>query len=60
MLLSMKPGLTGYWQVNGRSNVGYPERVDVELEYVARWSIWLDLEILLKTPAAVLRRDGAH
>lgn len=60
LFLSAKPGLTGYWQVSGRSNVGYPERVDIELEYVVRWSLWLDLMILLKTPFAVLRRDGAY
>jgi exopolysaccharide biosynthesis polyprenyl glycosylphosphotransferase len=58
--LSVKPGVTGYWQVGGRSGVGYPERVDVELFYVYNQSIMLDLKILFKTVAAVLKRDGAY
>lgn len=58
--LSVKPGITGYWQVSGRSGVGYPERIDLELYYVYNQSIVMDIKILLKTIATVLRRDGAY
>jgi len=58
--LSLKPGITGAWQVNGRSDVGYPDRVDIELEYVRKWSLGRDLWILLRTFPAVLNRRGAH
>ena len=57
--LSLKPGITGAWQVNGRSSLGYPDRVGVELEYVRNWSLSGDLAILLKTIPAVLIRRGA-
>ena len=57
--LSVKPGMTGYWQVCGRSNVGYPERVDLELYYVRRKSLMFDLLIILKTIPSVLKKDGA-
>ncbi|RUS45378.1 sugar transferase [Cohnella sp. AR92] len=59
-LLSVKPGITGYWQVSGRSNVGYPERVDLELYYVNNQSLLFDLKILLRTVWIVLLRRGAH
>jgi len=58
--LSLKPGMTGAWQINGRSDVGYPHRADIELEYVQNWSLGGDLWILLKTIPAVLGRRGAH
>jgi len=58
--LSVKPGVTGYWQVSGRSGVGYPERVDLELYYVYNQSIVMDIKILLKTVVSVLLRDGAY
>lgn len=58
--LSVKPGVTGYWQVSGRSNVFYPERVDVELYYVFNRSLILDIKILLKTVLQVLIRKGAY
>lgn len=57
--LSVKPGVTGYWQVSGRSDVHYPERVDVELFYVYNQSLWLDLKILIKTIQVVLLKKGA-
>lgn len=60
VFLSLKPGMTGAWQVNGRSKVGYPHRADIELEYVRKWSIALDLTILVKTVPAVVGRWGAH
>lgn len=58
--LSVKPGLTGYWQTSGRSNVGYPERVDIELYYVYNQSLKLEFQILLKTIIQVLQRKGAY
>jgi exopolysaccharide production protein ExoY len=58
--LSVKPGITGYWQVSGRSNIGYPERVDLELYYVYNKSIWLDIKILILTVFLVLARKGAY
>jgi exopolysaccharide production protein ExoY len=58
--LSVKPGLTGYWQVSGRSDVGYPERVDLELYYVYNVSLWLDIKILLLTVRDVLVGRGAY
>ncbi len=57
--LSVRPGITGAWQVNGRSTIDYPDRVDIDAEYVQRWSVWLDLKILVKTPIAVLSTRGA-
>jgi exopolysaccharide production protein ExoY len=57
---AVKPGITGWWQVNGRSGVGYPERVDLDREYAASWTFWLDVQILLRTPMTVLRARGAH
>lgn len=58
--LSVKPGMTGYWQVSGRSNVGYPERVNLELYYVYNSSLILDLKIIIKTILLVLLRKGAY
>lgn len=58
--LSVKPGVTGYWQVSGRSEVMYPERVDLELFYVYNQSFLLDLTILLKTVAVVFLKKGAY
>ncbi|MED3964056.1 sugar transferase [Niallia taxi] len=59
-LLSVKPGITGYWQVSGRSNVGYPERVDLELFYIYNQSLLLDLKILVMTVLIVFLRRGAY
>lgn len=58
--LSVKPGITGDWQVNGRSDVGYPDRAHREVEYIRTWSLSRDLAILLRTAGAVLRRQGAY
>jgi exopolysaccharide biosynthesis polyprenyl glycosylphosphotransferase len=58
--LSMKPGLTCLWQVNGRSNVSFDHWVRMDLEYIDRWSLGLDLKILLKTIPAVLKGAGAY
>jgi lipopolysaccharide/colanic/teichoic acid biosynthesis glycosyltransferase len=58
-LLSAKPGLTGYWQVNGRQEVGYKHRVEMDVYYIQHWSLLLDLRILLRTPWKVLKGEGA-
>jgi lipopolysaccharide/colanic/teichoic acid biosynthesis glycosyltransferase len=60
LLISMKPGLTGYWQVNGRQAVNYEERVRMDVHYINNWSFLMDLIILLKTPYAVIKREGAY
>lgn len=59
LLLSVKPGLTGLWQVTGRSNLAYPERSFVELKYATTASIWKDICIILRTPAAIISGRGA-
>lgn len=59
-LLTVKPGLTGPWQVHGRSDLPYPERVRLSMQYIRNWTIWLDIEILLKTVVVVVRRRGAY
>ena len=56
---SVKPGMTGYWQVRGRQNVSYEERVAMDAHYVDTWSLGLDLKILAETPATVLKKVGA-
>jgi exopolysaccharide production protein ExoY len=58
--LSVKPGVTGYWQVCGRSEVGYPERVNLELYYVYNQSIIFDIKILIQTISIVLFKKGAY
>jgi lipopolysaccharide/colanic/teichoic acid biosynthesis glycosyltransferase len=58
--LSMKPGITGLWQTSGRSNVGFAEWMRMDQEYVDRWSLGLDLRLLLATIPAVLSRRGAR
>jgi lipopolysaccharide/colanic/teichoic acid biosynthesis glycosyltransferase len=57
--LSVKPGLTGLWQVSGRNNTTYEERVEFDSEYVERRSPWFDSWILVRTVKVVLTRDGA-
>jgi len=59
-LMSVMPGLTGWWQVNGRSDTSYDERVNLDMEYIHNWSILLDIKILLLTIPAVLKGDGAY
>jgi exopolysaccharide biosynthesis polyprenyl glycosylphosphotransferase len=58
--LAVKPGMTGLWQVNGRSNLSWDESVRLDLRYVENWSLMLDLQILWKTWAAVVRGWGAY
>ena len=53
-VLEVKPGITGLWQIKGRSRVRFDDMVRLDLQYVRTWSLWLDFQILCKTPAAVL------
>jgi undecaprenyl-phosphate galactose phosphotransferase len=55
-----KPGLTGLWQVSGRSDMSYARRVQLDVWYVRNWSLWHDIAILFKTIPAVFLRRGAH
>ena len=57
--LSITPGLTGYWQANGRSNTTYEERMQMELYYIDNQSLWLDIKIFFKTIVSVLKKEGA-
>ena len=57
--LHARPGLTGAWQVSGRTSLRYAERVALDVEYVRGWSIWKDLRILVKTIPAVMHFDNA-
>ena len=59
-LLEVKPGITGLWQVNGRSTVDFDSMVRLDLKYANSWSPRLDIKILLRTPLAVIRGSGAH
>ncbi len=56
---SVKPGVTGLWQVRGRARLRYVEQLESEIEYVQRRSLWFDIEILARTPRAVMTGDGA-
>ena len=58
--LAVKPGLTCYWQVSGRSDVSFDEWMRLDLKYVEEQGLWTDLKILFKTVAVVLRGDGAY
>ena len=59
-LLEVKPGITGLWQVTGRSTVDFDAMVRLDLRYATSWSPWLDFKILLRTPMAVIRGSGAY
>jgi lipopolysaccharide/colanic/teichoic acid biosynthesis glycosyltransferase len=59
-LLEVKPGVTGLWQVTGRSTVDFDAMVRLDLKYAIAWSPWLDIKILLRTPLAVIRGSGAY
>ncbi len=59
-LLTVKPGITGLWQVSGRSDVSYEERVRLDMYYIRNWSIWLDIQIMFQTIIVVLTRKGAY
>ena len=59
-VLEIKPGITGLWQVEGRSRTRFDEMVRLDLKYARAWSVWLDLKILAQTPGAVIQGEGAH
>ncbi len=58
-VLEVKPGITGLWQVTSRSRVKFDEMVRLDLRYASSWTLWLDIEILLRTPLAVIAGSGA-
>ena len=59
IVFSIKPGITGLWQVSGRSRLSYEKRVELDMYYIDSPSLWLDLKILFKTIPAVLKGEGA-
>jgi len=58
--LAVRPGMTVFWQVSGRQNTDYDERVRMDMFYIDHWSIWMDIIILVKTVWKVLRKEGAY
>ncbi len=54
------PGMTGLWQISGRSNLGFDDLVRLDFYYLENWSLWLDVSVILKTIPAVLARRGAY
>jgi len=60
VICSAKPGITGLWQVSGRSNTGYRYRVKLDTWYIMNWSLWLDIAILFKTVRVILKAEGAY
>lgn len=60
LLLSVKPGLTGWWAANGRSQIDYGKRIEMELFYIKNRSVLLDLKIIFKTAVSVFKREGAR
>lgn len=59
-LLTLRPGITGLWQVSGRSDVSYEERIRLDMFYIRNWTIWLDIYLLLATIPAVIKKKGAY
>jgi lipopolysaccharide/colanic/teichoic acid biosynthesis glycosyltransferase len=59
-LLTVRPGLTGLWQVSGRSDLSYKDRVRLDMYYVRNWSIWEDLQLIWRTIPIVIRGSGAY
>lgn len=59
-LLTVLPGITGLWQVSGRSDISYNERVRLDMYYIRNWSIWLDIQLLLQTIPAIVKGRGAY
>ena len=58
--LVVKPGITGLWQVSGRSNLSWEDTVRLDLRYVENWSLTFDLVIMLRTVTAMIRASGAY
>jgi len=59
-LLTVPPGITGLWQVSGRSDISYETRVHLDMQYIRNWTIWLDVQLLIQTIPAVLKGRGAY
>ena len=59
-ILSVRPGITGLWQVSGRSEVDFFERLDMDVWYIRNWNLWLDITVLIKTVKTVLVKEGAY
>jgi exopolysaccharide production protein ExoY len=60
VITTVRPGLTGYWQVNGRSDIAFDKRMDMDVFYAKNKSLMLDLEIMIKTPMAILSGKGSY
>jgi len=58
--MEVKPGITGLWQVKGRSSCSFDEMVRLDLQYSREWSLWLDLKSLLQTPWVMIAGKGAY
>jgi lipopolysaccharide/colanic/teichoic acid biosynthesis glycosyltransferase len=58
--LEAVPGMTGYWQISGRSNLSFEDMVRLDLYYIENWSLSFDVKIILRTLGAVARREGAY
>lgn len=56
---AMRPGITGLWQVSGRNRLSYARRVELDIEYCANWSLWLDIKILFRTVRTVITGEGS-
>jgi len=59
-LVTVRPGITGLWQVSGRSDISYEERVRLDMYYIRNWNMWLDIQLIIQTIPAVLRARGAY
>jgi exopolysaccharide production protein ExoY len=57
---AMRPGITGLWQVSGRNRLSYARRVELDMEYVSNWSLWLDIKILFRTVSTVITGEGSR
>lgn len=60
LVFGVQPGITGLWQVSGRSNTSYDYRIALDSWYVRNWNLWLDIVILFKTLKVVLKKEGAY
>jgi len=60
VLITVRPGITGYWQTEGRQKTSYEERVEMDMYYIRNWSLRFDLRMLLRTPFKVIKGDGAY
>jgi undecaprenyl-phosphate galactose phosphotransferase len=59
-ILLTRPGITGLWQVSGRNDIEFQDRLRMDIWYVRNWSLWLDITLLIRTVSVVLARKGAY